>query len=126
VAAVPPGAFLATVSAFIDSGPLDLRPDPLMALTDQEFMECLAQFRIYAGNRSTRQISEYCCGMISSSTVGNVLRSDTLPDRLEVVDAIVLGSGGSDDDRADFAHAWRRLYMSQLGRTRTDITRIRD
>jgi hypothetical protein len=64
--------------------------------------------------------------MISSSTVGNVLRSDTLPDRLEVVDAIVLGSGGSDDDRADFAHAWRRLYMSQLGRTRTDITRIRD
>lgn len=108
-------------AAFIDSGPLDLRPDPLMAIGEHQFMECLRQFKIYAGNRSTRDISEYCGGMISASTVGNVLRSDTLPDRLEVVDAIVLGSGGSDADRADFQHAWRRLYIS---RTRTDIRRI--
>jgi hypothetical protein len=117
-----------SAQAFIDSGPLDLRPDPLMALTEHQFMECLVQFKIYAGNRSFRQISEYCGGMISPSTVGNVLRSGALPDRLEVVDAIVLGCGGSDGDRADFAHAWRRLYMSQFDfdSTRADITRIPD
>jgi hypothetical protein len=76
-----------------------------------------------SGKRSVRQISDYCGGAVSSSTVGNVLRGGTLPDRLEVVDAIVFGCGGSPDDRADFAQAWRRLAMSQFDfeSTRTDI-----
>jgi hypothetical protein len=114
--------------AFFDSGPLELRPDPLTAHSVREFLECLTRFRIYAGNRSVRQISDCCGGLISSSTVGNVLRGGTLPDRLEVVDAIVLGCGGSPDDRADFAHAWRRLAMSQFDyeATRTDIPPVRD
>ena len=114
--------------AFFDSGPLELRPDPLTAHSVRQFLECLARFRIYAGNRSVRQISDYCGGLISSSTVGNVLRGCTLPDRLEVVDAIVLGCGGTPDDRADFAHAWRRLAMSQFDyeSTRTDIPRVTD
>jgi hypothetical protein len=114
--------------AFFDSGPLELRPDPLTAHSVREFLECLSRFRIYAGNRSVRQISEYCGGLISPSTVGNVLRGGTLPDRLEVVDAIVLGCGGSPDDRADFAYTWRRLAMSQFDyeSTRTDITPVTD
>lgn len=114
--------------AFFDSGPLELRPDPLKAYSVREFLECLARFKVYMGNRSVRAISEYCGGAISPSTVGNVLRGGTLPDRLEVVDAIVVGCGGSDRDRADFQHAWRRLYMSQFDfdRTRTDITPVTD
>lgn len=114
--------------AFFDSGPMDLRPNPLAVYTDRQFMECLVQFKVYAGNRSFRQISEYCGGKVSPSTVGNVLRGGTLPDRLEVIDAIVLGCGGSDGDRADFAHAWRRLYMNQFDfdSTRADITQVPD
>ena len=112
--------------AFMDSGPLDLRPDPLTARTERQFMECLIQFRIYAGNRSTRQISDSCGGKISPSTVSNVLRSSVLPERLEVVLAIVVGCGGGDRDQADFASAWRRLYMSQFDSTRTDIPPVRD
>jgi hypothetical protein len=114
--------------AFFDSGPLDLRPDPLTARSVREFLECLARFRVYMGNRSVRQISECCGGTISSSTVGNVLRGDTLPDRLEVVNAIVFGCGGSNRDMADFQHAWRRLSMSRFGfdSTRTDITPVTD
>ena len=119
--------------AFFNSGPLEVRPDPLRpdprtAHSAREFLECLARFRVYAGNRSVRQISDCCGGAISSSTVGNVLRGGTLPDRLEVVDAIVFGCGGSPDDRADFKQAWRRLAMSQFDyeSTRTDIPPVTD
>jgi hypothetical protein len=119
--------------ALFNSGPLDvrqdpLRPDPLTAHSVRDFLECLARFKVYAGNRSVRQISEYCGGAISPSTVGNVLRGGTLPDRLEVVDAIVFGCGGSPDDRADFKQAWRRLAMSQFDyeSTRTDIPPVTD
>lgn len=113
---------------FFDSGPMELRPNPRTAYSVREFMDCLAQFKVYMGNRSVRQISENCGGAICPSTVGNVLRGGTLPDRLEVVDAIVLGCGGSDSDRADFQYAWRRLYMSRFDfdSTRTDITPITD
>jgi hypothetical protein len=119
--------------AFFDSGPLELRPDPLRpnpltAHSVRQFLDCLARFRIYAGNRSVRQISDYCGGLISPSTVGNVLRGCTLPDRLEVVDAIVMGCGGSPEDQARFAQEWRRLAMSQFDceSTRTDIPHVTD
>jgi hypothetical protein len=43
------------------------------------------------------------------------LLGDTeLPDRLEVIDAIVEGCGGTDEDRQRFATAWRKLAMPGL------------
>jgi hypothetical protein len=97
--------------AFPDSGPLDLRPDPLTARTPAEFMQLLMAFRIWRGNRSLRQIAEGSGNKISASTVRNVLTRGELPERLEILDAIVYGCGGTEDDRAEYAFAWRRLTM---------------
>jgi hypothetical protein len=105
----------------------DLHPNPLRARTGREFMECLTQFRIYAGNRSPRQISEHSGGRIIASSVARILREGIMPNRLELVDAMVQGMGGTDLDRADFANAWRRLHMGQsVDSTRPDITPVPD
>lgn len=101
----------APLPMFPDSGPLHLRPNPRMARTEREFMKCLMTFKLWSGNRSLRQISEQSGGRISPSSVRNVLNSIVMPDRLEVVDAIVLGCGGSEEIRKAFASAWRRLRM---------------
>jgi hypothetical protein len=74
-------------------------------------MQSLLAFRVWSGNRSLRQISEQSGHRISPSGVHNVLNSSTLPDRLDVVEAVVLGCGGGEEDRAAFASAWRRLYL---------------
>jgi hypothetical protein len=37
---------------------------------------------------------------------------DELPPRFEVIDAIVQGCGGSNDDRGWFAAAWRLLKQA--------------
>lgn len=106
---------------FPDSGPLHLRPNPRIARTEREFMECLMAFNVWSGNRSLRQISEQSGHRISPSGVRNVLNSTAMPDRLEVVDAVVLGCGGTEEMRAAFASAWRRLYMGSTENTVTDI-----
>jgi hypothetical protein len=109
---------------FPDSGPLHLRPNPRAALTIRDFMHCLVTFRVWSGNRSLRQISEQSGHRISPSSVRNVLNASALPDRLEVVDAIVLGCGGTDEDRAAFTSAWRRLYMGSTDSTIIDIAGV--
>jgi hypothetical protein len=40
-----------------------------------------------------------------------LLGGTELPDRLEVIDAIAEGCGGTDEDRQRFATAWRKLAM---------------
>lgn len=106
---------------FPDSGPLHLRPNPRMARTPGEFMQCLNTFKVWSGNSSLREISERSAGRISASTVRNILSSSDLPSRLDPVDAIVQGCGGGDEDRAAFASAWRRLYMGSTDNTVVDI-----
>jgi hypothetical protein len=109
------------VPVFPDSGPLHLRPNPRAARTPPELMQCLAAFRVWSGNRSLRQISDLSGNRISASGVRNILSGGALPDRLDVIDAIVQGCGGGDDDRAAFASAWRRLYMGSSENTVVDI-----
>jgi hypothetical protein len=106
--------------AFPDSGPLDLRPDPLTAQTPIEFMQLLMAFRVWRGNRSLRQIADGSGNKISPSTVRNVLTRGQVPDRLDVLDAIVYGCGGTEEDRAEYAFAWRRLAMTAARRSRTN------
>jgi hypothetical protein len=104
------------------SGPLVYRPNPLLARSPCEFAQCLRQFKDYAGNRSLRQIADHSGGQISFSTVRNVLESDDLHPRLDVVKAIVRGCGGNEADVDDFANAWRNLFMrSPDSITLTDI-----
>lgn len=104
-----------------DSGPQHLRPNPRQARSERDFMACLTAFRAWTGNRSLRTISESSGNRISPSTVGNILRSTAMPDRLDVVDAFVLGCGGTEDERAAFVSAWRRLHMGSGSTTIIDI-----
>jgi hypothetical protein len=97
--------------AFPDSGPISLRPNPGAVRTTDDFLRCLQAFRIWTGNRSLRQIAEQSGGRISASGARNIFNGSDVPSRLVVVDAIIAGCGGSDDDRAAFAAAWRRVYM---------------
>jgi hypothetical protein len=99
------------VPAFPDSGPLSLRPNPGAVRTADDFLQCLLAFRMWTGNRSLRQISELSGDRISASGARNILNGGDVPSRLEVVDAIIQGCGGSDEDRAAFAAAWRRRYV---------------
>jgi hypothetical protein len=108
---------------FPDSGPLHLRPNPRAARTPREFMQCLVALKSWAGNISLREISDRSGGRISASTVRNILGSSELPGKLDPVDAFVQGCGGSDEDRAAFASAWRRLYMGSTDSTIIDIAR---
>ena len=84
-------------------------------------MQCLTAFKDWSGNRSLRQISDLSNGRISPSGVGNVLRSSVLPQRFDPIDAIIQGCGGSNDDRAAFQSAWRRLYMGSTEVTYVDV-----
>lgn len=92
----------------------DQRPNPRKARTPAEFMEFLRQFRIWAGNPSFRAMARNCDHQMGYSTMCAVLRKNELPRRLEVVEAIITGCGGSDEDRQRFATAWRRLAQKQL------------
>ena len=89
----------------------DLRPDPLESRTPAELIAALRRFRQWAGNPSFRAMWRRSGRRAGVSTMCTVLGGDTLPDRLEVIDAIVEGCGGIEEDRRRFATAWRELAM---------------
>jgi hypothetical protein len=91
-----------------------LRPDPLSAQTPADLVDVLRQFRTWAGNPSYRDMALRSGRRAGASTMCTLLRGSQLPDRLEVIDAIVEGCGGTDDDRQKFATAWRKLAMPGL------------
>jgi hypothetical protein len=92
----------------------DLRPDPLRAGTAAELIAMLRQFRTWAGNPSYRDMALRSGRRAGASTMCTLLGSSDLPDRLEIIDAIIEGCGGTDEDRQKFATAWRRLAMPGL------------
>lgn len=87
-----------------------LRPDPAAAGGPAQFMQLLREFRIWAGNPSYRDMAARD-QRFTSSALHAALKRDALPRRHEMVDAIVAGCGGSDEDRGMWATAWRRLAM---------------
>jgi hypothetical protein len=103
-----------------DSGGSDLRPDPSTAQTPAELIAALREFRTWAGNPSLRSMSERCGGRPSASKMCTFLRNDELPDRLEMIEAVIDACGGSEDDRRRFATAWRRLVMKDRATAAVD------
>jgi hypothetical protein len=91
----------------------DQRPDPGNAATPAELIVALRQFRLWAGNPSFRTMAARCDQRAAASTMCTLLRAATIPARLEMVDAIVTGCGGSEEDRQRFATAWRRLARNR-------------
>lgn len=94
----------------------NLRPDPRSARTSAELMNELRAFRLWSGNPSYRDMARHSGQRASSSAMHAALVGDVLPARLVVIDAVVEGCGGSDEDRARFATAWRRIAMAASGR----------
>jgi hypothetical protein len=103
----PPGRAMPDLDA-------DLKPDPAEASNPAEFMECLRNYWDWAGNLSFRDIAAGAGQQISHTTIRQILKGDTLPDRLRIIDVIVQGCGGSDEDRRMFATAWRRLRRKRM------------
>ena len=91
----------------------DLRPDLGVATTPAQFMEALRQFRTWAGNPSFRDMAKRCGERPVASTICKLLNKDELPPRFEVVEAVIFGCGGTEDDRQRFATAWRQLVMPE-------------
>ena len=84
-------------------------PDPLAARTPAELMETARQFREWAGRPSYREMAARCGHRAGASTMNTALRRDELPERLWLLDAIVEGCGGTEEDRGAFSTAWRLL-----------------
>lgn len=87
-----------------------LRPDPGKARTAAEFLCCLRDYRVWAGNPSYRVMSRQCGHRFAASTICTALRSRTVPS-LEMVLAIISACGGSEQHQREFASAWRRLLL---------------
>jgi hypothetical protein len=100
-------------------------PDPSVARNLVELVGILADFHQWGGNRSLRHIAVASGSRISASTAGNILRGSTLPQRLEVIEAFVIGCGGDNEAVEAFRCAWRRLRLPPPDSTLTDIPPIR-
>lgn len=89
---------------------LSLRPDPGAAGTTGEFLDCLRNYRLWAGSPSFRVMSKNCERRFAPSTICTALSSDSMPS-LEMVLAIVAACGGPREHLCEFATAWRRLVI---------------
>lgn len=88
----------------------DLRPDPGGTRTAAEFLDCLRNYRIWAGNPSYRVMARRCRHRFAASTICTALRGETMPS-LDMVLAIVAACGGPEEHQREFASAWRRLIL---------------
>jgi hypothetical protein len=93
----------------------DTRPDPLSAITPDQFMTALRRFRARNGSPSWRKIAIRAGQVCVHSTLYAAMKLDTLP-KLEVVQAIVTGCGGTQDDMRAFVTAWRRISCGDTTR----------
>jgi hypothetical protein len=92
------------------------RPDPLAARTPSEFIEALRRYRVWAGEPSFHSMAARSGRSVSEATMHAALNRAVLP-RLAIVDAIIAGCGGTDEDRKSFATAWRRIQLGTTGRS---------
>lgn len=84
------------------------KPDPSTAQSAAEYVTVLRQYRAWSGDLPWREIAARAKQNRVHSTIYNAMRRDALP-TLEVVKAIVIGCGGSDDDLLSFTAAWHRI-----------------
>jgi hypothetical protein len=90
---------------------VDLHPDPGAADTVAGFLECLRNYRVWAGKPSFRVMERRCDRRFAASTICTALRSEAMPG-LDMVLAILTACGGPEQHQREFASAWRRLAIS--------------
>lgn len=98
----------------------DLRPDPGDANTSAEFLDCLRNYRTWAGNPSYRVMARRCRHRFAASTICTALRGESMPS-LDMVLAIVAACGGSEQHQREFASAWRRLILPDPRQSDTTV-----
>ena len=91
-----------------DASGFDLKPDPLAATTDAQFIKALWDYKAWSGDPSWRAMAARAGQRVVHSTMYGAMHGSVLP-KLEVVKAIISGCGGGEDDLRAFATAWRQL-----------------
>jgi hypothetical protein len=89
-----------------------LKPDPAAARTPAEYVTVLRQHIAWSGGASLRTIAARAKQSRVHSSIATALRRDKLP-TLEVVTAIVVGCGGTEEDLRAFTLAWQRLHAAE-------------
>lgn len=105
--------------AVADLDGYDERPDPLRAENAEEFLRALGEYRAWAGDPSLRAMSARCGNKVSHTTFATALKSGSLP-KLPLVQALIEGCGGGDEDIRRWTTAWRRLRMKRVDDTAED------
>jgi len=96
-----------------DADGLDLKPDPRTASTAAELITVLLRYRAWSGNPPWRKMARQASQAVVHSTMYHAMNGTALP-KLDVVKAIIVGCGGSDDDMRAFTAAWRRIASGQI------------
>jgi hypothetical protein len=91
-----------------DASGFDLKPDPLAATTEAQFIKALWDYKAWSGDPSWRAMAARAGQRVVHSTMYGAMHGSVLP-KLEVVKAIISGCGGGEEDLRAFATAWRQL-----------------
>ncbi|HUA29968.1 MAG TPA: hypothetical protein VMC03_13885 [Streptosporangiaceae bacterium] len=95
-----------------DASGFDLKPDPLAATTEAQFIKALWDYKAWSGDPSWRAMAARAGQRVVHSTMYGAMHGSVLP-KLEVVKAIISGCGGGEEDLRAFATAWRQLDISR-------------
>lgn len=87
------------------------KPDPLKAKTEEEFVDAMRRYRVWAHNPSLREMAQACGWRVSHATFRNMLRASTVPKRFDTVEAFVIALNGTEDDMRVWASAWRHFTV---------------
>lgn len=97
--------------AIADAPGHNSKPDPLKAKTEEEFVDTMRRYRVWAHNPSLRDMAQACGWRVSHATFRNMLRAQTVPKRFDMVEAFVMALNGTEDDMRAWASAWRHFTV---------------
>jgi hypothetical protein len=101
-----------------DANGFDLKPDPLAATTEAQFIRALWDYKAWSGDPSWRAMAARAGQRVVHSTMYGAMHGSALP-KLDVVKAIINGCGGGEEDLRAFATAWRRI---DSGRSKSSLS----
>jgi hypothetical protein len=78
-----------------------------------EFIEALRRYKAWSGDPLWRRMAARAGQEIVHSTMYAAMNGEVLP-KFEVVRAIIIGCGGSDEDLDSFTRAWRQIKTQQI------------
>jgi hypothetical protein len=89
------------------------KPDPATARTARELNDLLAHYKEWSGDLSWRAVAARAGQKRVASTICGATKRDVLPTR-GVIETIIIGCGGSQDDMDAFIAAWQRISATGM------------